>query len=108
MSELVLALFIIGVGLSVAGMGTHLYQGISRQAAALRWDGRSALESIWNLFVSFVCGPYIMLRMGLEHEKGKAPSTVSVLLASVISFGWSFVTGLMILGTYVAVARAGI
>lgn len=103
MSELVLALYIIGVGLSVAGMATHLYQGIARQAAAFRWDGNSILEGIFNLLVSFVCGPYIILRMGWRSEEGAgAASPVNALLASFIAFGWSFFTGLMVLGSYVA------
>jgi hypothetical protein len=105
MSELVLALFIIGVGLSVAGMGTHLYQGLSRQPAALRWDGASVLEGITNLFVSFICGPYIMLRMGFRPDGQGSVSSITALLGAFIAFGWSFFTGLMIMGTYIAVIR---
>lgn len=105
MSELVLALFVIGVGLCVAGMGTHLYQGLYRRAAELRFDGQSSLECIVNLFVSFLCGPYIMLRMGLRAEQGGSVSPVTALLGAFIAFGWSFVTGLMLLGTYVAMLR---
>ncbi|MCD7059920.1 DUF6949 family protein [Pelagibacterium xiamenense] len=107
MPELMLALYIIGIGLSVAGMATHLYQGLARQPAGFRLEGESIFGGIFNLFVSFICGPYIILRMGWRPEGGGQLSTVNVLLASFIAFGWSFFTGLMVLGSYVAVIRAG-
>jgi len=106
MSQLMLAFFIIGTGLSVAGMATHLYQGLARQPAALRWDGATVLGGIGHLAMSFVCGPYILLRMGFRPYAGRAVSAVNVLLAAIIAFGWSFVTGLMIVGTYVALVIA--
>ncbi|WP_404403344.1 DUF6949 family protein [Pelagibacterium halotolerans] len=107
MSELVLALYIIGIGLSVAGMSTHLYQGLARQPAGFRLEGGSIAGGIFNLFVGFICGPYIILRMGWRPSGSGQVSTVNVLLASFIAFGWSFFTGLMVLGSYVAMLRAG-
>lgn len=105
-SELVLAFFIIGVGLCSAGMLTHLYQGFSRQTAGMRVAGATATRSFLNIVITFFCGPYIMLRLGWQSgEAGEIP-VVNVLLAAFIAFAWSFVTGLMILGTYVAVLRA--
>jgi len=106
MFQLVLAFFIIGTGLSVAGMGTHLYQGLSRQPASLGWEGANPIEGIGRLAMSFVCGPYILLQMGFRPHAGGAVSAVNVLLAAIIAFGWSFITGLMIVGTYVALVIA--
>ncbi|WP_127143210.1 DUF6949 family protein [Pelagibacterium montanilacus] len=106
MHDLVLSMFIIGVGLCVAGMGTHLYQGVARQTAVFRWHGETGIEAVLNLFVSFVCGPYLMLRLGFSSDESNRISTTSALLASFIAFGWSFFTGLMILGTYVGIMRA--
>ena len=37
--ELLLAAFLIGVGLCLSGAGTHLYQMLSKQQAMLRYDG---------------------------------------------------------------------
>ncbi len=106
MSELVLALFIIGIGLCSAGTLTHLYQGLSRETAGIRVSGTSAARSLVNLTVTFFCGPYIMLRLGWQGSGTGEVSVVNVLLAAFIAFAWSFVTGLMILGTYVTVVRA--
>lgn len=108
MSQLVLALFIIGIGISVAGVGTHLYQCISRQVAEFRISGQTIFEGLMNLFVTFICGPYLMLRLGMRAETNGRLSPVNMLLASFIAFSWSFVTGLMILGTYVSMLKAGV
>ncbi|HWJ87153.1 MAG TPA: hypothetical protein VNS12_03660 [Pelagibacterium sp.] len=105
-TQLLLALFLIGIGMSVAGTGTHLYQQIARKVAEFRVDGRNAIESVANLFVLFICGPYMMLRLGWQADAGGRPSTVNILLAAFIGFGWSFVTGLMIMGTYVSMLKA--
>lgn len=106
MTQLLLALFLIGIGMSVAGTGTHLYQQLARKVAEFRIDGQNALDSIVNLFVLFVCGPYMMLRLGLQADSSGRASAVNALLAAFIAFGWSFVTGLMFVGTYVSVLRA--
>lgn len=100
--ELVLAAFLIGVGLCVAGAGTHLYQGFARQQAMLRYDGKSFVSSMGNLLVSFICGPYIMLQMGWRHEDDGTISMTSALVSAVVAFGWAFVTGLLFMGVYVA------
>ena len=107
MTQLILAFFLIGIGMSVAGTGTHLYQQIARKVAAFRVDGRNAIESVVNLFVVFICGPYLMLRMGWQPDPSGRLSTVNVLLTGVIGFGWSFVTGLMLVGTYISMTRMG-
>ncbi|QYO75122.1 DUF6949 family protein [Devosia salina] len=100
--ELLLAAFIMGVGLCVAGAGTHLYQWVTRQQAMLRMDGSTYLASLGNLAMSFVCGPYILLQVGWSHEEDGTISMTSVLLAALVSFGWAFITGLLFLSAYVA------
>jgi len=99
--ELLLAAFIIGVGLCVAGAATHLYQWIARQKALLRFDGPTVLHMLGNLVVSFVCGPYIMLKLGMEIEDETRMG--GLLVAAFVAFGWAFLTGLLFLGAYVAV-----
>lgn len=100
--ELLLAAFIMGVGLCVAGAGTHLYQWITRQQAMLRMDGQSYLASMGHVVMSFVCGPYILLQIGWRHEDDGTISMGSVLLSALVSFGWAFITGLLFLSAYVA------
>lgn len=106
MPQLVLALFMIAIGLCTAGTLTHLYQGLSREAAGMKVYGSTATQSLVNVVVTFFCGPYIMLRLGWQSgEAGDFP-IVNVLLSAFIAFAWSFVTGLMILGTYVGIMRS--
>lgn len=105
MSGLVLALFIIALGMSVAGTGTYLYQTLSRQTAGFRISGETAVEGVMNLFIIFICGPYLLLRMGCQSDGRGQISIINVLLAAFIAFSWSFVSGLMILGTYVSLLR---
>lgn len=100
--ELLLASFMIAVGLCLAGAGTHLYQLLTRQNATLRYDGETYLKSLANLGVSFVCGPYIMLQLGWQHQDDDTISMASALVSAVVAFGWSFITGLMFMGIYVA------
>ncbi|SFC60829.1 hypothetical protein SAMN04488059_107166 [Devosia psychrophila] len=101
--ELLLAAFLIGVGLCIAGAGTHLYQWLARQQAMLRYDGKTVVSSMGNLGMSFVCGPYIMLQLGWQHEDDGTLSMTSALLSAVVAFGWAFVTGLLFMGAYVAI-----
>ncbi len=101
--ELVLAGFIMSVGLCVAGMGTHLYQWLSKQQAMLRYDGQSLLHCFGNVAVSFFCGPYIMLQMGWHQERGGTLSLSMALISAFVAFGWAFITGLLVLGTYFAI-----
>lgn len=103
MHEVMLAGFLIAVGLAVAGCGTHLYQGLVRQEAALRYDGKTIFHSFGNLAVSFFCGPYIMLQMGWKHERDGTLSMTTALVAAFVAFGWAFITGLILLGTYFSV-----
>ena len=101
--ELVLAAFLICVGLCAAGAGTHLYQMLARQQAMLRYDGRTFAGMMGNLAMSFVCGPYIMLQMGWQHEDDGTISMSSALVSALVAFGWAFITGLLFVGAYVAV-----
>jgi hypothetical protein len=101
--ELLLAAFLIGVGMCMAGAGTHLYQWLTREQAMLRYDGKTFVNSLGHLFMSFVCGPYIMLQMGWQHEEDGTISMTSALVAAVVAFGWAFVTGLLFMGVYVAI-----
>lgn len=103
--ELLLAAFIMGVGLCVAGAGTHLYQGLARQQAMLRLDGRNLLGAIGHLAMSLVCGPYIMLHMGWQHEDNGTLSMTSALIGALVAFTWAFVTGLFFMSVYVAFFR---
>jgi hypothetical protein len=100
--ELLLAAFIIGVGLSVAGASTHLYQWITKQQAMLRMDGRTYLAAMGHVAMSFFCGPYIMLQVGWRHEENGTLSMTSVLVSSIVAFGWAFLTGLFLMSFYVA------
>lgn len=100
--DFTLAMFIIAVGLSAAGAGTHLYQMVFKQEAMLRYDGKTYLATLGHLFMSFVCGPYIMLQLGWRRQSNQGVSVGSALLGSFIAFSWSFISGLMVLGVYVA------
>ena len=104
--ELVLAGFIMAVGLCVAGMGTHLYQWLSREQAALRYDGKTIWHSFGNLAVSFLCGPYIPLQMGWQQERDGTLSISSALISAFVAFGWAFITGLLLIGTWFAMTGA--
>jgi cytochrome c biogenesis protein CcdA len=102
LSELVVAAFLIAFGLCIAGAGTHLYQMLAKQPAVLRYDGKTALSSLGNLGMSFVCGPYIMLHMGIEQGQQKDSSLPSVLIGALVAFSWAFVTGMLFTGLYIA------
>ncbi|WP_224702767.1 DUF6949 family protein [Devosia aquimaris] len=102
-TELLLAAFLIGVGLCIAGAATHLYQWRAGQPAVLRYDGETFLGSLGNLAMSFVCGPYIMLQIGWRHEDNGTLSMTSALVSAIVAFGWAFITGLLFLGAYVAI-----
>ena len=101
--ELLLAGFIMAVGLAMAGAGTHLYQWRAGQQAILRYDGKTWFHMMGHLFMSFVCGPYIMLQMGWRQEDDGTLSIGSVLISALVAFGWSFITGLFFLGIYIAI-----
>ena len=103
--ELFLAAFIMGIGLCVAGAGTHLYQALARQQAMLRLDGRNLWGAAGHLAMSIVCGPYIMLHMGWQHEDDSTLSMTSALIGALVAFTWAFVTGLFFMSLYVAVLR---
>lgn len=101
--DFMLAAFMMGVGLCVSGMATHLYQWLMRQPAALRMDGQTFVGSLGNLFMSFVCGPYLMLQIGWRHEEDGTISMTSVLVSALLAFGWAFVTGMLFMSLYVLV-----
>ena len=101
--ELLLAGYIMAVGLAISGASTCLYQGVSKQQAMLRFDGKTFAHTLGHLFMSFVCGPIIMLQMGWRSEKDGTISLGSALLSAFIAFGWSFINGLLFLGAYFAI-----
>jgi hypothetical protein len=101
--ELLLAGLIMAVGMAIAGAGTHLYQWLGREQAALRYDGKTLLRTFGLLFVSFFCGPYIILQMGWRQETDGTITLTSALLAAFVAFGWSFITGLLVVGGYFAI-----
>lgn len=102
--ELLAAAFSIGMGLCIAGAGTHLYQWLTKQQAMLRYDGATVFGMFGNLVMSFVCGPYIMLQTGWRPEEDGTISTTSALLSAIVGFSWAFLTGLVFLGGYVALS----
>ena len=102
-TELMLSAFLVAVGLAVAGAGTHLYQWRWNQQAMLRYDGKTLIHTFGHLAVSFICGPYIMLQLGWHQEKGGTLSVSSALISALVAFGWAFITGLLIVGVYLAV-----
>jgi len=101
--EFFLALFIMSVGVSFAGSATHLYQGISRQAAYLRFDGESFIASLGHLLMSFICGPFIMMKMGWRAKMDGEGALGNLVLGSLVGFGWGFINGLLLLGIYFAI-----
>ena len=103
MFQFMVAGYIMAVGLCVAGAATHLYQGLARQEAMLRYDGKTYLGTMGHVVMSFVCGPYIMLQLGWRQETDGTISMCSMLLAALVAFGWAFVTGLLFMGLYFAV-----
>jgi hypothetical protein len=105
--ELMLAGFIMAVGLAVAGAGTHLYQWMAHEQAQIRYNGKTLLRTFGHLAVSFLCGPYIILQMGWRQEGDGTLSLSSALLSAFVAFGWSFITGLLVLGGYFALPIHG-
>jgi len=103
MFQFMVAGFVMAVGLCIAGAGTHLYQGVFNQQAMLRYDGKTYLASLGHLVMSFLCGPYIMLQLGWRHEAGETISMSSALISALVGFGWAFITGLLLVGFYLAV-----
>ncbi len=101
--ELLLAAFIMAVGLAMAGTGTYFYQWLNGQQAMLRYDGKNFLGTLGHLLMSFVCGPFIMLQMGWKQEDDGTLSVGSVLVSALVAFGWSFITGLLLIGIYFAI-----
>lgn len=101
--EFMLSVFLMAVGISIAGAGTHLYQGLTQQPAMLRFDGRTLFGMFGHLIVSFVCGPYIMLKLGLTTSQGETISIGQLLIAACVAFGWAFITGLLFTGLFVAI-----
>ena len=98
--ELILAGFIMSVGICIAGMGTHLYQWLTKEQAMLRYDGKTVMHMFGNVVMSFLCGPYIMLQMGWQQERGGTLSRSMALISAFVAFGWAFITGLLVIGGY--------
>lgn len=101
-NNFVLSVYLISVGLAAAGAGTHLYQLVFREQAMLRYDGKNYAGTLGHLLMSFFCGPFIMLHMGWTQLVGENSSKAMLLLAAFIAFGWSFLTGMLLLSTYIA------
>lgn len=101
--ELLLAGLIMAVGLAIAGVGTYLYQWLLKSQATLRYDGKTLAHTLGHVAMSFVCGPFIMLQLGWQHDRNGTLSISSALLAAFVGFGWAFITGLIFVGSYFAV-----
>jgi len=106
MFTLLLAGFIMAVGLAIAGAGTYFYQWVIGQQAILRYDGKTFIHMAGHLLMSFLCGPFIMLQMGWRQEDDGTLSVGSVLVGALVAFGWSFITGLFALSIYLAIVGA--
>ena len=65
--------------------------------------GKTVFHMFGHLAMSFFCGPYIMLQLGWSQEKDGTVSVSSALLAAFVAFGWAFITGLLVVGCYVAI-----
>lgn len=104
MFQFFVAGFVMAVGLAIAGAGTHLYQGMLKEQAILRFDGKTYFHMLGHLAMSFVCGPYIMLQLGWRQEPGGAISLTSAMVAALVAFGWAFITGLFFVGLWVGIA----
>ena len=100
MFTLLLAGFIMAIGLAIAGTGTYFYQWVIGQQAILRYDGKTILHMLGHLVMSFICGPFIMLQMGWRQEDDGTLSVGSVLVGALVAFGWSFITGLLVLRVF--------
>ncbi len=100
--ELLLAGFIMAVGLAMAGTGTYFYQWAIGEPAMLRYDGKTFLHTLGHLLMSFICGPFIMLQLGWKQQDDGTLSMGSVLVSALVAFGWSFITGLLLMGIYLA------
>lgn len=95
-----LSAYLICIGLAAAGAGTYMYQLVFREPAMLRIDGKNYAGTLGHLFMSFVCGPFIMLKLGWERSTGGDLSKSNLLLAALVAFGWSFFTGMLLLSSY--------
>lgn len=100
--ELLLAGYIMSVGLCIAAIGTYLYQWVTNEQAMLRYDGKSVLHMFGNIAMSFFCGPFIMLQMGWQQERGGTLSLSMALVSAFVAFGWAFITGLIVVGGWFA------
>jgi hypothetical protein len=100
-TQFLLAGFIMSVGIAIAAAGTYLYQWRLQEPAMLRYDGRTPFHMFGHLAMSFFCGPFIMLQMGWRQDRDGTLSISSALISAFVAFGWAFITGLMIVGTYV-------
>ena len=103
MFTLLLAGFIMAIGLAIAGAGTYFYQWVIGQQAILRYDGKTFVHMLGHLFMSFICGTFFMLQMGCRQEDDGTLSVGSVLVGALVAFGWSFITGLLVLSVYLAI-----
>jgi len=103
MSDLLLAIFIIAVGLSVAGMLAQLYHYVWREPASLSYSGKTNISAFGNLVISFFCGPYIMLNLGWKREITNNLSLSLVFISAVVALSWAFITGLLFLSAYLGV-----
>lgn len=101
--ELLIAAFLTAVGISIAGVGTHLYQWRKQEQAMLRYDGKTLLSAFGNLAISFFCGPYIMLQMGWQREQGGTLSLSMALVSAFVAFGWAFITGIIVVGGWFSI-----
>ncbi|HEY4199946.1 MAG TPA: hypothetical protein VGM83_05235 [Devosiaceae bacterium] len=102
-NELILAMYLMAVGLAMAAAGTYLYQWIFGETAMLRYDGKTFAHTLAHVFMSFVCGPFIMLQLGWQQERNGTLSLVPVLVGSLVGFGWAFITGLIAVGCYASI-----
>lgn len=96
----ILCMFLVAIGLSVAGLVRSFYQWWSGEEARLRIDGETFMTMFGHILMSFTSGPIIMLHMGWTSAGGAKPSLLSTFFSCLISFGWALVIGLLTLSIF--------
>ena len=91
------------LALMAATLANNGRNPLTREQAMLRYDGKTVLQMVGNVAMSFFCGPYLMLQMGWQQERGGTLSLSMALVSAFVAFGWAFITGLVVLGGYFTV-----
>ena len=102
-AEFLAAIMIVATGTAFSGASTHFYQWLVGEQARLRFDGDNIFVTMGHVFMSFVCGPFIMLNMGWRRDSAGGMHLSQAFLSAFIAFGWSFIIGAFVLAFYIGV-----